>query len=36
MRYFERLVKSMTEYTRDPAKLRQARDEIADEIEKGP
>ncbi|MEW6358537.1 MAG: glycoside hydrolase domain-containing protein [Planctomycetota bacterium] len=33
MRYFDRLVKSMTEYSRDPAELYAARAAMADEIE---
>ena len=35
MGYFDRLVKSMKEYTRDPAALRQVRDEMARAIEAG-
>jgi hypothetical protein len=34
MRYMERLVKSMTEYSRDPAQLAQVRAEIAEQLEK--
>ena len=34
MRYVQRLVKSMTEYSRDPAQLAQVRAEIADQLEK--
>jgi hypothetical protein len=34
-KYVGRLVKSMTEFTRDPAALTAVRDEIADQIEAG-
>jgi hypothetical protein len=34
MRYVDRLVKSLTEYSRDPAALAQVRAEIADQIER--